>query len=56
MKGLQLKSETYLEPKRASMIKLLSQKSCIRDIQLGSEETYENNEIFKTKLRWSKSS
>ena len=33
MKGLQLKLEAHLEPKRASMIKLLSQKSCITDIQ-----------------------
>ena len=50
MKCLQLKLEAYLEPKQASMIKLLSEnsyrlkalsyfrkKSCIRDSQLGSK-------------------
>ena len=39
MKALQLKSEAYLEPKRATMIKLLKavnyfrKKRCIRDVQ-----------------------
>ena len=42
MQGLQLKSEVYLEPKRA-------------DVQLGSEQTSEEYEILKIKLGWSKS-
>ena len=42
MQGLQLKSEVYLEPKRA-------------DVQLGAEQTSEDYEILRIKLGLSKS-
>ena len=64
LKSIQVKAEAYLKPKRASMIKsffvkivnnlLFFQKISIPDGQFGSKEASENNEIFKTKLRWSK--
>ena len=65
LKSLQVKVEAYLKPKQASMVKLFcensydllfSPKMFIIHARLGSKEAFENNEIFKTKLRWSKSS
>ena len=63
--SVHIKAEAHLKLKRASMMKLFvkilnallfSQKNSIIDTRLGSEEAFENHEIFKTKLRWSKSS
>ena len=64
LRDLQIKAEAYLELKRTSIVKLFcensypfifSQKKFHQDAPLGSKEASENNEIFKTKLRWSKS-
>ena len=37
MKGLQSKLEPYLEPRRALKPLTIFEKSCIRDVQLGSK-------------------
>ena len=60
---MQLKAETYLEPKRTSMMKFcfsqklfIFAKKSIKDDRLSFKEASENNEHFKTKPRWRKSS
>ena len=60
------KERTYFEPKRASMMKIFwwiyskayyfRDKISIIDVKLGYAWVSENTEIFKKKLRWSKSS
>ena len=64
LKSLQVKAEAYLEPKRASMMKIFWKKwpatyyfrknNSIIDACLGSKVASENNEISKTKLTWNK--
>ena len=63
LKSLQ-KAEAYLEPRQVSTMNifenilnglLFRNKSFIIDIRLGHTQASENIEIFKVKLRWSKS-
>ena len=64
LKSLQVKAVSYLEPKRASLMKLFvnivncyfRNKNSIIKVKLGYIQVFENIEIFKVKLRWSKSS
>ena len=66
LKSPQVKAVSYLESKRAYMAQFFvwiyltayyfRNKSYIIDVQLGYIQAFENIEIFKLKLRWSKSS
>ena len=66
LKSLEVRAVLYLESKQAFMMELFvnilncfifsCNKSSIIDVQLGYIQAFNNIEIFKVKLRWSKSS